>query len=268
MLLAQLTDTHVLDPASDEPRYVDNNARLTLAVDSLNGESPAPEVVLATGDLTNDGRPGELAELVRQLARLTVPVLVLPGNHDDRASLRAAFDQPWAAADHLSWVADVGGVRIVGLDTQLPGEMGGLFDPEREAWLAETLAETRASGQATLIAMHHPPFASGLAWMDTGMLARADVFTRVVGANPQVGRILCGHLHRPVQTTVAGVATSVGLSTVHHVALDLDPGAGITMIRDPAGYQLHRYQQGQWVSHTRYIDTGEAAFTPSWAHGG
>ncbi len=263
MLLAQLTDTHVLDPESDEERWVDNNARLALAISALNAEHPAPDLVVATGDLTNDGQPGELAELVRQLGGLDVPLMVLPGNHDDRASLRAAFDQPWGVESHLSWSIECGPIQVIGLDTTVPRQIHGLFDAEREAWLVETLA--RSAGRPTLIAMHHPPFVSGISWMDGGRLRRAAAFAALVAANPQVNRIVCGHLHRPVQTAVGGVLTTVGLSTVHHVALNLAEDATIEMIRDPAGYQLHNFDGANWVSHTRYIDTGEAAFVPSWA---
>ncbi len=263
MLLAQLTDTHILDPESTEERWVDNNGRLTMAVDSINAEAPRPDLVVATGDLTNWGEPGQLAELVRQLARLEIEVLVLPGNHDDRASMKAAFDQPWAEADHLSWVVDRAGVRVVGLDTQRPGADGGLFDPEREAWLADALAG--ADGRATMIAMHHPPFDTGITWMDHDMLPGADRFEVLVAAHPNVTRILCGHIHRPVQSLVGGALATVGLSTVHHVALNLADVSPIELIRDPAGYQLHRFRHGRWVSHTRYIDTAEPAFAPSWA---
>jgi 3',5'-cyclic-AMP phosphodiesterase len=265
MLLAQLTDTHVLDPDSGEERWVDNNARLAMAVESINAERPRPDAVLATGDLTNDGRPAETDELVRQLRGLEMPVLALPGNHDNRALLWAAFDLPWAGPDNLSWTIDVGELRIIGLDTQRPGAIGGVFDAEREAWLTGALADAAADGRPTLIAMHHPPFETGIVWMDHDLYRRADAFAALVAANPHVTRIVCGHLHRPVQSVVAGVLATVGLSTVHHVALNLDPDSDIELIRDPAGYQLHRFQDGRWVSHTRYIDTGEQAFRPSWA---
>lgn len=266
MLLAQLTDTHVLDPTSGEVRFVDNNGRLALAVGSLNAERPRPDLVLATGDLTNDGQPAQMAELMAQLGRLDIPVLALPGNHDDRGLMRAAFDQPWASPENLSWSVDVGELRIIGLDTTIPRQVPGLFDPEREAWLRSALADARTSGRPTLLAMHHPPFASGISWMDDTMLARADAFESLIRDNPQVTRILCGHLHRPVTAVVGGVATSVGLSTVHHVALSLAEHSDIEMIRDPAGYQLHRFEGGRWVTHTRYIDTDQTAFSPDWAN--
>ncbi|MDH3681878.1 MAG: phosphodiesterase [Acidimicrobiia bacterium] len=263
MILAQLTDTHVLNPESTEERWVDNNGRLEAAVASLNGEVVPPTAILATGDLTNNHQPGELDELQRLLAPLHPPILALPGNHDDRAELRVAFDMPWADDDNLSWCVEVQGLQIVGLDTTVPERQHGEFDTHREEWLRDALADT--AGQPTVLAMHHPPFVSGIEWMDETMLKRAEVFADVIEANRHVLRIFCGHLHRPVQTAIRGVPTSVGLSTVHHVALNTTESAPIEIIRDPPGYQLHHFDGANWVSHTRYIDTGELAFTPSWA---
>ena len=265
VLIAQISDTHVLDPTSDEERWVDNNRRLAQAVRSLNDERPAPAAVLATGDLVNDGAPGELAELASLLEPLSAPLLPIPGNHDDRDGFRKIFDMPWSDEGHLSWAVDLGPIRVVGLDTVIPGEHGGALDGEREGWLRATLAA--GSDRPTLIAMHHPPFTSGIASMDCSALTGAATFAAVLSENCQVLRVGCGHLHRPVQATVAGVATSVGLSTVHHVALDLDPTAPIQFIRDPAGYQLHHFDGASWVTHTRYIDKAEEAFVPSWALG-
>lgn len=263
MLLAQLTDTHILAPDTDTEHWVDNNGRLAMAVSSLNAETVRPTAILATGDLTNNAEPGEIDELVRLLEPLEIPILALPGNHDDRAEIAAAFDLPWAAPDNLSWVIDVEGLAVVGLDTSVPGEHHGDFDEAREAWLVNALAAT--AERPTVVAMHHPPFASGVGWMDETILRRADVFEAVIAANPHVTRIFCGHLHRPLLTTVGGVTTSAGLSTVHHIGLDLAEGAPTTIIRDPAGYQLHHFDGQRWVTNTRYIGTGESAFVPSWA---
>ncbi len=150
VLIAQLTDTHVVDPDADgrvpDEVYVDNNHRLASAVASLNAERPAIAVVLGTGDLTNGARPGEYERLAELLAPLTVPLLALPGNHDDRDLLRATFPTtPWIDAEHASWVTIVGTgderVRVVGLDSTIPGAPGAAFDDEREAWLRSVLAE-------------------------------------------------------------------------------------------------------------------------------
>jgi hypothetical protein len=70
--------------------------------------------------------------------------------------------------------------------------------------------------------------------------------------------------HRPITTTVGGVTTTVCPSTVHQMALDLGPGERATVVRDPRGYQLHLVDGPSVITHTRYIDTGEAPFDPGW----
>jgi len=192
--------------------------------------------------------------------------LALPGNHDDRAQIRAAFDMPWAADDNLSWVVDIDGHAIIGLDTTVPNAHYGDFDAPRQEWLADALART--APKPTVIAMHHPPFASGIRWMDGSMLRNADLFAEMVASSAHLTRIFCGHLHRPITTTVGGVLTSAGPSTVHHVMLDLSETAPIELICDPTGYQLHSFDGSSWVSHIRYIDTGAEPIRPPWADDG
>ena len=263
MLLAQVTDTHVLHPESDEPTLVDHYQRLEQAVESLNAEDPVPEAVLLTGDLTNNAEPGEIETLLAGLAPLTIPTLALPGNHDDRTEIRNSFDMPWAADDNLSWVVELDGLTLIGLDTTVPGAHHGDFDPPRQAWLADALERT--ASKPTAIAMHHPPFASGIQWMDRSMLRNADVFAEMVGSASHLTRIFCGHLHRQVTTSVGGVLTSVGPSTVHHIELNTADGAPIQLICDPTGYHLHHFDGTGWVTHTRYIDTDATPITPHWA---
>jgi hypothetical protein len=72
-------------------------------------------------------------------------------------------------------------------------------------------------------------------------------------------------MHRPMVSTVAGVAAQVAMSTVQHVALDLSPNAGVSLVRDPAGYQIHRVDGTAVVTHSRFIDTADRPFVPDWA---
>lgn len=267
MLLAQLTDTHVIGPSNDEVLFVDNNGRLAEAVASLNSERPVPDVVVATGDLANWGRVDEYLALAELLGDLSLPLLVLPGNHDHRQRLRATFpDTPWADAEHASWAVTIEGVRIIGLDSTLPGQAGAEFDEVREQWLQ---AELDRSEGPTVLALHHPPFVTGIEWMDNAGFIGLDRLRSVLRQSAVDGRpvtrIICGHLHRPVSSAIAGVPAQVGLSTVQHVALDLDPRAGVALINDPVGYLLHRFTGESWVTHTRYIATGEAPYVPIWA---
>lgn len=264
MLLAQLTDTHVLDPASDTERFVDNNERLAMAVAGLNAENVRPDAVLATGDLTDTGSELEMGLLAELLAPLEIPLLPLPGNHDRRDTFRATFDMPWATEDsHLGWVVELDGLTVIGLDTLIPGSHGGRVDDERLAWLEQALDDV--GDRPVAIAMHHPPFASGIGWMDKMGLDGRDRFAELVGRYPNVGRIFCGHIHRPLVSSVGGAVATVCLSTVQHVQLDLAPAADVAVIRDPVGYQLHQFDGVGWVTHNRYIDTGEDPIAPAWA---
>jgi 3',5'-cyclic AMP phosphodiesterase CpdA len=263
VLIGQLTDTHVLArDDTDTEVFVDNNARLHDAVAAINAETTPVDIVVGTGDLTNDGRADQYGALAEMLADLDRPFLALPGNHDDRELLRSTFpDTPWIDGDHASWAVTVGDVRIVGLDSTDPGSHGGLIDEGRSAWLAGVLADDHDG--PTLLAMHHPPYTSGIWWMDQNGFEGLDLLDAVLTANP-VDRIVCGHLHRPMTATFAGAPAQVGMSTVQHVELDFRPDAPVAVIDDPVGYQLHQVTGNSIVTHSRYIRTGPPV-VPSWA---
>lgn len=266
LLIAQLTDTHVVAVDTTEELFVDNNGRLEAAVRSINTEQPSMSAVLGTGDLTNWGHPAEYSALVELLAPLDAPFLPLPGNHDDRDRLRAAFPgTPWVDADHASWATTLGAsnrLRVIGLDSTIPDAPGAEFDDAREAWLRSVLGE-RPDDTPTVLAMHHPPFLTGIEWMDRSGFHGLERLLAVLTEHP-VDRIVCGHFHRPISSTVAGIVAQVGVSTVQHVDLDLDPMATPSVIRDPVGYQILRVDGRHIVSHTRFIETGEQRIIPSW----
>lgn len=263
MLIAQVTDTHIVDPATGRGPYVDHVARLAEAVERIDNEEPAVDLVVLTGDLVDEGTAAENDRLLEVLTGLGPPVVGVPGNHDRRETFPDALlpgGRP--GTTHLSWVLDRFEVRVVGLDTIEPGRHGGVFDDERRAWLDATLAADPE--RATLLLMHHPPFDTGVDWMDR-QGHPGPALREVLAGHPQVRRVLCGHLHRPVATGFEHAVVSVGPSTVHHVAGDLWPGSTPRLVLDPPAYQLHRWQDGLWVTHTRYLDTGQEPFVPDWA---
>src|SRR5207244_10788268 len=122
-------------------------------------------------------------------------------------------------------------VRLVALDTLVPSQVGGLLCEERLGWLAARLAE--APDRPTVIFMHHPPFVTGIAHMDSYGLPSAREFAEVVRRHPQVERILCGHLHRPIQARVGGTLASTAPSTAHQVALDLEDDNPLMFTMEP-----------------------------------
>ena len=199
--MAQVSDPHIM--LADDPmaRFVHTPARLAAVVESLEALPQRADVVLLTGDLVNRGLPEEYEVLRRVLEPLRSRVLVVPGNHDDRSALRAAFDDhpQLPSAGHLSFVVDDLPLRLVGLDTTIPGRDDGELDLDRIRWLRNALQA--GDGRPTLVFMHHPPAPTGMWWMDYGGLKGRDELRSVLSEHPEVVRVIAGHVHRSTSTS-------------------------------------------------------------------
>jgi Icc protein len=266
MLVAQITDLHIVAPGKlfHSPRraipesdptwsHIDTGACLARAVATLNALAPLPDVAVITGDLTEHGAAEEYANLRGLLAKLRMPVYLIPGNHDSREGLRAAFavDGYFPETGFLHYAVEDYPLRIVALDTHIPGDGGGELCAERLAWLDATLAAR--PGQPTLILMHHPPFATAIEHMDRAGLRDPAAFAAVVARHPQVERILCGHLHRTIHTRFAGTIAGTAPSAAHQLQLDINPGGPAQFNFEPPGYQLHLWRDGSLITHTAVI---------------
>jgi 3',5'-cyclic AMP phosphodiesterase CpdA len=135
-VIAQLSDIHVRPHGVLYQDAVNSNAMFSAAVDSLNRIRPQPDLVVITGDLTDEGTEDEYQKLRELLVGLRRPCVVLPGNHDDRGNLRAAFpDHAWLPnGGALPFALDVGELRLVALDTSVPGLHHGELDSKSLAW--------------------------------------------------------------------------------------------------------------------------------------
>lgn len=260
MLVAQITDCHVrCDDEGAFSSLVDTSATLAAVVEHLNGLDPPPDVVLATGDLTDDGTPEQYACFREIVEPLTAPLLPFPGNHDHGPDFREAFADllPGDPGDlperHCSYVVDDHPVRLVGIDTSKPDHHDGCFDDERADWLEGTLAA--APDRPTLIFTHFPPLRVGLDYMDVAGLTGLDRFEDVIAAHPQVVLVIAGHLHRPIQAVIASTLVSVCPSTGFQLDLDLNPTRG-GAVDEPSGFQLHRWDGRRFVTHTGMVRDG------------
>ena len=250
VLIAQISDCHIRDGDGTFGGLIDTSATLARVVSELCSLDPSPDVVLATGDLTEDGTGSQYARLSDLLSDLRVRILPLPGNHDEGAAFRTAFADrlPETVAEgHCSYVVDDYEVRLVGLDTSLPGRHDGHFDDERAEWLEKTLAEN--PDKPTLLFTHFPPFQTGLCFMDVSGLADADRLRAVIERNPQVRLMVTGHLHRTIQTVIGTTLVSVCPSTGNQLGLDLSHDGG-SAVDEPPSYQLHRWDGERFVTHT------------------
>jgi 3',5'-cyclic AMP phosphodiesterase CpdA len=252
MLVCQITDLHITAGGERVSGIVDTGAMFRACVAHVLSLPRRPDVVLLTGDLVDLGTAEEYALLRALLAPLPMPVHLIPGNHDDRETMRAAF------ADHdylprggpfLQYVVEDYPLRIVALDTLIPGAGGGRLCAQRLDWLDRTLAA--APARATLVMMHHPPFRTFIDHMDAIGLEDPAAFREVIARHRQVERIVCGHLHRPIQARIAQALASTCPSPAHQIALALVPDAPEGFVMEPPGYQLHLWSpESGVVSHT------------------
>ncbi len=258
-LLVQLSDPHITHPGQLISGRVDTAAALRHAVERVLQIQPRPVAVLISGDLVDAGHPAEYAqlrELLMPLVDAGLPLALLPGNHDARGPLQEAFaglttvhrGEPGAAA--IQYALDLPGpLRLVVLDSLMPGRPEGGFDEARLAQAQSLLAERPST--PTLIALHHPPHATGLAVMD-GMALQHGLagFEALIARHPQVQRVVCGHLHRMTLGRVAHATSLSAPSTAHQVALDLAPDAPLAIALEPAGWLVHAWGPGlPLVSH-------------------
>jgi 3',5'-cyclic-AMP phosphodiesterase len=234
-IIAQLSDLHL---TTDDPARVHS---LRAALDTLLALTTPPDAVVLTGDLADHGAPEEYALLREELARLPFPAHPLPGNHDDVGALLAAFPGVPAA----NYAVTVGGVRLLCCDTSVPGEVPGtLSDPE---WLDAALAEE--PGTPAVVAMHHPPYAIGVGWIDENGHRRPERLAAVVARHPQVVRVIAGHVHAGSVRAFAGTVATTCPSTYRQ--LHVDPGAPVAVSDAPPGLALHLVDGASAVTHFR-----------------
>ena len=262
MLICQLTDLHVRPVGQSANRIVETNTLTERAFRSVARFRPAPDVVIITGDLTECGLDAEYANVAALLRKwLPMPVYVIPGNHDRRDNLRQGLAHlPGVTADpvYVQYAIDDFPVRLVMLDTLVPGAGHGELRPEQLAFLDRTLAAV--PHKPTLIAMHHPPFLCGIAHMDRINLRNAAAFADIVARHRQVELIICGHHHRPIVTRVAHAVASISPSVAHQVEMTLDPQDPGAWLFEPPAWQLHRQTADGIVSHTVYVEDHPGPF--------
>ena len=263
MLICQLTDLHVRPRGLASNRVSETNMFTERACRMVAAFVPRPDVVIITGDLTECGLEAEYATLVDILKRtLSLPVYVIPGNHDRRENLRRGLAHlPGVIADpeFVQYAVEDHAVRLVMLDTVVPGAGYGALSAGQLDWLDRTLAAQPS--KPTLVGMHHPPFATGIPHMDRIALLDAHPFRSVIARHPQVERIVCGHHHRPIFGRCAHAIASIAPSVAHQVELTFDDAAPGAFNFEPPACQMHSWDHAAgFVSHIVYIDPYRGPF--------
>jgi len=268
MLIAQISDLHIRRPGQLAYRRIDTAPYLARCVARLNHWAPRIDAVIITGDLVDAGHPDEYAHLRQLLDKLELPYYLMVGNHDRRAALRAAFgDHPYLlqGGEFIQYRVELGTagtpLQLIALDTLDESLSGGRLCQQRLAWLEQQLAA--ADGAPLLLAMHHPPFVTGIGHMDSALLDAADsaALAALIARYPNVERLVCGHLHRPIHARFAGTIASTAPSPAHQVVLDLHQQAPSAFVMEPPAFALHQWHDGVGlVSHHGYLEHFEGPY--------
>ncbi len=224
-VIAQISDVHIGGPRAG------SGERFSDAVDAINSMTSQPDLVLVTGDITDHGEPAEWGEFRRLITPLIAPWEAIRGNHDRRIE---------EFAGHRS--LDLGELHLVLVDTS-----ADTFDEADAEWLDADLTEH--IGSPTVIAIHHPPFETGIWWMDCVGLRGAERFEAVVWRHPHVLHVMSGHVHRPITTAWGSCLVTVCPSTSGAVAGDLDPRHEPAETREPPMIAIHAYVGDTVVTH-------------------
>ncbi len=232
-VIAQLSDVHI------GRRRGGTGERFAQTIDEINAMSRQPDLVLVTGDLTETGEPAEWAEFNRSIDALRAPWEAIRGNHDRGIE---------PLAGHRG--TDAGPLHLVLVDSS-----SDEFTVDDADWLDGHLRGH--AERPTVIAIHHPPFESGIWWMDCVGLRGADRFEEVVRRHHQVRHVMSGHVHRPISTNWAGCMLTVCPSTAASVAGDLDPEHDPAETAEPPMIAVHAYVGDTVVSHV--IPAGASA---------
>ncbi len=257
MLIVQLSDLHIVPEGQMLYGLVDTAAALKRAVQRIGQLMCPPDCVLITGDLVNRGRIEEYAYLRTLLAPLPCPYYFTLGNHDHLQALQAVFPEYTQSNE----VIENFPLRIILLDSHIVNQEMGQFDEARLAWLDAQLAQ---HSQPTLIAFHHPPFATGMSFMDEIGLQQPELLAQVVARHTQIVGIVCGHAHRAIYTTFGGKPCLVAPSPAHQIVLDLGKPPvkkSLGYALDPAGFFVHQWEkEAPLVTHYVTTDAGQEYF--------
>jgi 3',5'-cyclic AMP phosphodiesterase CpdA len=242
--IAQISDLHIKSPGQLAYGRVDTAKALERCVAALNEFTPQPDLVVISGDLADTPTAEEYQHLKRLLAPLKLPFVGIPGNHDSRELMRAAFPQNYASSSGpLNQRVEIGGLDLMLLDSSVPGKPHGELEAPSLRWLETTLAS--APERPALLFLHHPPFMTGIWHMDCQNLLNAVELASMIKGHPRVQLIATGHVHRATLTMFAGIPTTICPAPNHAVDLDLAKLREPSFKVEPPGFHLHAWFPGE-----------------------
>lgn len=240
----QITDTHIVAPGALACGRSDTATALRRAIDTINAKLPllrGVDCVIITGDLTDHGTAEEYTHFRTLIAGLDLPFLAVPGNHDQREPMRAAFGgTDWMPAEGpIHWRRDFGPFTLIGLDTLLEGAHHGALSQDGFAFVDTAL--TDLGDTPVVIATHHPWVHSGIPAMDADNLRNGAALLDRLEAYPGPVRMISGHVHRAITGQIGRVTCQIAPATCHAVATDHRPARDAQLALEPGAITVCRW---------------------------
>jgi 3',5'-cyclic-AMP phosphodiesterase len=245
--LLQVTDTHLFAQPEAQLLGLPTQVTLSRIVDRILALSARPDLILLTGDLSQDGSADSYEQLSRLLAPLKLPIYWLPGNHDCAETMTRSLLPPIFQAEKC-FLAQ--GWQFILLNSQIPGEVAGRLSPETLAVLTQSL---ELNPQPTTIAFHHPPVQLQAKWLDNSALQNPEDFFAVIDRFPQVKLVLFGHIHQEIAQERHGVTYLSCPSTCIQFAQGSDTFA-LDIEHDPGFREIELFADGTWKSQVHRVN--------------
>jgi 3',5'-cyclic AMP phosphodiesterase CpdA len=250
-LLAQISDLHLGEPAR---HGIDPEGCLRAVVKALRRLPDPPDAILVSGDLAEHAKPKQYRLAAKVIGKLGAPFYALPGNHDDRATMREVLGAPGEGDGPLDYTVDLGPLRLVVVDSTIPGEDRGGFEPGQ---LERLNAELAAAPTPAIVAMHHPPLTTAMADWDGVNLppAEREALAAVIDRHPQALAIVAGHLHRVAVSTLAGRPVLAAPSTYLQARPDF-AREKVKLYGGAPGFVIHALRDGELSTQVEIVTSG------------
>ncbi|WP_071517354.1 3',5'-cyclic-AMP phosphodiesterase [Geitlerinema sp. PCC 9228] len=252
LVAVQITDTHLFASESQKLKGVNTAKSLQTVLHGVQQLQPKPDMLLLTGDLSQDETMDSYQRLYDAIAPLQIPTYWLAGNHDCFAAMQPILSQP---PFHPQKSFQLGGWQFLLLPSQVPGWVGGKLSADTLTWLDRELQQCR--DRPTLVAVHHPPFLVNTTWVDGSTLENPEEFWQVLDKYPQVRLAIAGHIHQEFAAERQGVQYLATPSTCIQFAPFKEP---FSSDRQQPGFRVfYFYPDGTW--HTQVQRVRYAAVT-------
>jgi 3',5'-cyclic-AMP phosphodiesterase len=243
ILIAHLSDVHF--DGSDR-----SVARSTRVMNHLNSLRRPVDVILVTGDIADRGRPAEYDDAAKVLTA-PAPVLLCPGNHDQRGPYREGLLNQPSGPGPINAVHHVAGAVFAMCDSSIPERAAGRLDDETFTWLEGVVADH--PDEPVFICFHHPPVLLHSPFIDEIRQYEVERLEDLVRRSPQVVALLCGHAHTPAVSTFGGRPLVVAPGVASTLRLPWEPEDVIDYSLPPAFAYHILDDQRRLTTHFRVV---------------